>query len=109
VACHLPDRPNDVHRVDGRADYVAQEGREQEMIFLAEQNDFPSGGQAQLQVARSGHAGETAAQDDNGFCARIHAIFPPFEGHAEDRPHGGVHSWGVSPLVMTPNRPMLMI
>src|SRR5262249_59640875 len=69
---HLPDGPDDVHRIDRRPDDVAEQWREDEVVFFAEQDDRPVGRQATLELAGGIHAGEATADNYDGTAGRVH-------------------------------------
>src|SRR5437588_6296637 len=48
--------------------------REDEMVFLAEKDDLPLGGELALKVTRGVNAGETAADDDEVLWGRAHPL-----------------------------------
>ena len=71
---HLPHRPDDVHRIDRRADDIAQERREDDVVLLTEERDWDVGGQNALDSAGGVDAGKTAPDDHDritGHCAKL--------------------------------------
>ena len=73
---HLPDRGDDVHGVDGRADHVAQQRGKDEMVFLAEEDHVPARRRAALETFGGVDAGEAAADDDDVLGCGGHGPVP---------------------------------